>query len=67
MKITGADMHGNAGVNPDLYVNFVRGTGVSRAPFFGIDIHPIEKVVAVQNGAPDGRSGIVISRENGVR
>jgi len=67
MKVTGADMHGKAAANPTLHLHFVHGAGISRAPFAGIDISPGEKMVVVQNGAPDSRSGVMISRENGVR
>ena len=62
MKLTMVELH-TRDVNPYLTMNFVRGTGVSRAPFHGIDISPGEKMKAVQDGLPDGRSGNAITRE----
>ena len=65
MKRTGVQVYGRQ-ANPLLSISFYRGTGASRAPFFGVDISMAEKVKTVQAGVPDGRSGWPILRENGL-
>lgn len=51
-------------VDPKLSVEFLRGSGISRCPFFGMDLTMGEKVKSVHIGAPDSRSGnaIVVER-----
>jgi hypothetical protein len=64
MKLTGVSLYSKP-VNEALSVQFARGTVVSRSPYYGMDLPGIVKVKAVQDGAPDGRAGSAISRENG--
>ena len=50
-------------VNPELNAPFLKGTSNSRAPFFGMPLTRAEKMKMVVNGAPDGRSGWPIVRQ----